>query len=113
MSLGKMELHQISTRSRLCEIPSPYYQKVGWGFLVLTGYYQRFIMNFSKATHLLLWLTSPKVPFKWTPQCQDAIEQLKKDLPLSMIMAISDINQPLAFHLEAFIQGLVMVLYNW
>lgn len=60
----------------------------------------------------MLALTSPKVLFEWTNQCQDAFEPLKVALTSAPILAMFDPQQPLTLQLDASTKGLGVVLYQ-
>ena len=47
------------------------------GFLEFLNFYHRFIEGFASTMHPLNALTSKKIPFKWTPTCQEAFDTLK------------------------------------
>jgi hypothetical protein len=47
-------------------------------FIGMVGYYQRFIEGFSKIARPMTVLLAKKVEFKWTPECQESFEALKK-----------------------------------
>ena len=47
------------------------------GFLGFLNFYCRFIEGFASTTCPLNALTSEKIPFKWTPTCQQAFDTLK------------------------------------
>jgi hypothetical protein len=47
-------------------------------FIGMVGYYRRFIEGFSKIARPMTALLAKKVEFKWTPECQESFETLKK-----------------------------------
>jgi hypothetical protein len=49
-------------------------------FIGMAGYYRRFIESFSKIARPMTALRAKKVEFKWTPECQESFEALKKKL---------------------------------
>jgi hypothetical protein len=49
-------------------------------FLGLTGYYHRFIKNFSKIAKPMMKLLEKNKDFEWTKECQASFEELKKCL---------------------------------
>ena len=49
-------------------------------FLGLAGYYRRFIKDFSKLASPLFSLLGKDVEFKWTNDCQGALDELKVKL---------------------------------
>ncbi|KAE8726150.1 Detected protein of unknown function [Hibiscus syriacus] len=55
-------------------------------FLVLAGYYRRFVKNFSIIALPLTKLLRKEVKFAWTPECQKSFEMLKKILTEAPIL---------------------------
>jgi hypothetical protein len=51
-----------------------------YSFLRLVGYYCRFIQDFSKVAKPMTRLLEKGKVFKWTQDCQDSFEELKKRL---------------------------------
>ncbi len=49
-------------------------------WLGLSGYYRRFVKDYSKLAHPLTELTKKDVPFEWTPGAQEAMDKIKKAL---------------------------------
>ena len=47
-------------------------------FLVLAGYYRRFIQQFSQTAVPLFAMQQKGLEFKWTPACQSAFETIKQ-----------------------------------
>jgi hypothetical protein len=56
-------------------------------FLILAGYYRRFIPNFSKIAKLMTKLLEKDIKFKWSPQCEEAFLTLKKLLTTAPVLA--------------------------
>ena len=50
------------------------------GIIGLGNYYMRFVKDYSKRVQPLVSLTKKNTPFKWTQECQEAFEDLKKAL---------------------------------
>ena len=57
-------------------------------FLGLTGYYRKFIKNYSEIVAPLNRLTSSSVKFEWTEDCKLAFETLKKRLTEAPILSL-------------------------
>ncbi|KAE8657890.1 Detected protein of unknown function [Hibiscus syriacus] len=55
-------------------------------FLGLTGYYRRFVKNFSMIVLPLTKLMRKNVPFVWTSECQESFEALKRILTETPIL---------------------------
>ena len=67
-------------------------------------------MNFSKIAGPLHALTRQNIPFKWTPQCQCALEQLKVQLTQQPALAYPNFDIPFSLHTDASKEGLGAVL---
>jgi RNase H-like domain found in reverse transcriptase len=74
--------------------PVPTTQKKQRSFLGLAIYYRRFVKNFSQISGPLRTLLKVNAPFCWTPECQQAFEQLKAALLSSSVLAIPAFNRP-------------------
>ena len=68
--------------------PAPRNLKELRGYLGLTGYYRRFVQDYSKIVLPLNKLMKKNQPFIWTPECQAAFEQLKDKLQQPPILAL-------------------------
>lgn len=87
-------------------------------FLGFVGYYRRFIKNFSKIAKPLNALlagtgrprrhTSPRIT--WSPECEEAFQQLKAELLQAPILAYADFTQPFLLYTDASNSGLGAVL---
>jgi len=58
------------------------------GFLVLAGYYRRFVKDFSKKNAPLNNLLKTNSRFQWTPACQSAFDEVKAALQSPPILAV-------------------------
>nr|AAL77129.1 Putative polyprotein [Oryza sativa]AAP52413.1 retrotransposon protein, putative, Ty3-gypsy subclass [Oryza sativa Japonica Group] len=56
-------------------------------FLRLAGYYRRFIENFSKIVRPMTQLLKKDEKFKWSTECNQSFEELKKSCPRGMTYA--------------------------
>ena len=74
--------------------PIPKSRKELQGFLGFLNFYRRFIKNFSKVAHPLNALTSEKLPFEWTAECQTSFEQLKEKITTAPALRIPNDNDP-------------------
>ena len=79
-------------------------------FLGLTGYYRRFIENFSKISKPLTKLLEKGKDFKWTDACQDSFEELKKRLTTAPVLVIPDIHKNFDIYCDTSRQGMGCVL---
>ena len=61
-------------------------------FLVLAGYYRRFIVNFSKIANPMTELLKKDTKFKWTEDCEASFQELKKHLVTAPVLILPDIR---------------------
>ena len=87
-------------------------------FLGLTNYYRRFLKGYAKIAKPLNNLISgenvdeKKALVVWTPECQEAFEQLKKLCTETPVLAYPDFTRPFKLHVDACDQGLGAILYQ-
>jgi thymidylate kinase len=79
-------------------------------FLGLTGYYRRFVKDYSKIAEPLTRLLSPKVKFTWGPGQQEAFSTLKDRLITYPILRQPDFTRPFILHTDASSQAVGAVL---
>ena len=79
-------------------------------FLGLASFYRRFIPKFSQIASPLTDLTHKGTHFAWTPECNEAFDNLKTSLTHPPLLAYPDFN--LEFHLstDASLQGIGAIL---
>jgi hypothetical protein len=82
-------------------------------FLVLTGYYHRFIKDFSKIAKPMTRLLEKNKDFDWTEECQDSFEELKKRLTSAPVMILLDITKMFNIYCDASWHGLGCVLMQY
>jgi hypothetical protein len=58
-------------------------------FMVLAGYYRRFIEGFSKISHPITSLQKKGVKFQWTLNCEKSFQHLNKLLTSAPILRIA------------------------
>ena len=80
-------------------------------FLGLANYYRCFIKNFATIPKPLHRTTERKKPFKWTAQCQQALNQLKNCQTTSPILAKQDWTRPYIIDTDACETGIGVVLF--
>eukprot|EP00253_Pinus_taeda_P007337 PITA_07337 len=73
-------------------------QKDVRSFLGFTGYYRRFIENFTKIASPLFKLLTKDCEFKWSPDCQSTFETLKTRI--SKVPILRGPNWKLPFHIS-------------
>ena len=62
-------------------------------FLGLAGYYRRFIENFSKIAKPMTELLKKDTKFKWTEECEESFQELKKCLTIAPVLILPDIHK--------------------
>eukprot|EP00253_Pinus_taeda_P002647 PITA_02647 len=70
-------------------------------FLGLAGYYRRFIKDFSKLASPLFGLLGKDVEFKWSDDCQGALNELKDKLVSAPILRGPNWALPFHIHIDA------------
>nr|XP_034195210.1 uncharacterized protein LOC117611386 [Osmia lignaria] len=76
------------------EFPIPKTQKNVQQFLGLTGYYRRFIKDYSIKSKPLVQLLGKGIRFKWTEDQQKSFENLRDELCTQPILQYPDFNRP-------------------
>jgi hypothetical protein len=79
-------------------------------FLVLAGYYWRFIDGFWKISKTMTELLKNDRNFKWTPACEASFQELKNRLTTAPILMMPDMEKSFSIYCDAFGQGLGCVL---
>jgi len=79
-------------------LPIPNCQRDVRSFLGFTGYYRRFIENFTKIASPLFKLLTKDCEFNWDPDCQSAFETLKTRISEAPILRGP--NWKLPFHIS-------------
>jgi hypothetical protein len=79
-------------------------------FLGLTGYYRRFIIDFSKIAKPMTRLLQKDMRFVWTPECDAAFHKLRTLLTLAPVLAQPDIEKSFDVYYDASGTGLGGVL---
>jgi hypothetical protein len=70
-------------------------------FLGLTGYYRRFILNFSKIVKPVTELLKKENKYVWSDACDEAFKHLKKLLTTSPVLAQPDTTKPFDVYYDA------------
>lgn len=100
--IGQGEVRPVDVKVRaIAEFPIPQDRKSIQRFLGMTGYYRRFCPNFSQVASPLTELTSSKMKFCWTKDCEIAFNRLKRLLSSSPVLKSPDFNQPFYLHIDA------------
>jgi hypothetical protein len=79
-------------------------------FMVLFGYYKRFISWFSKISHPITSLQKKRIKFEWTTKCEENFTSLKELLTSAPILKIVDPNENFVVCTNACKEGLGVVL---
>nr|AAT69617.1 putative polyprotein [Oryza sativa Japonica Group] len=75
-------------------------------FLGLAGYYRRFIENFSKIARPMTQLLKKDEKFKWSAECNQSFEELKKRLVSAPVLILPDQTKDFQVYCDASRQGL-------
>ena len=79
-------------------------------FLVLAGYYRRFIEDFSRLATPITRLTRKEVKFDWDDRCEEAFQELKRRLTSAPILIVPYRRQGYTVYCDASRAGLGCVL---
>nr|AAV32158.1 putative polyprotein [Oryza sativa Japonica Group] len=79
-------------------------------FLGLAGYYRRFIENFSKIARPMTRLLQKDVKYKWTEECEQSFQELKKRLVTAPVFVLPDPRKGFQVYCDASRLGLGCVL---
>ena len=79
-------------------------------FLGLASYYRRFVSCFAKTVAPLHQLLAKGITFDWTPECQQAFEDLKEKLVSSPVLTFPNFDKSFVLETDTSIQGLGAVL---
>jgi hypothetical protein len=74
-------------------------------FLGLTGYYRRFIKDFSKIAKPMTKLLEKNKAFEWTKECQASFEELRKRLTSAPVLVLPDLTKKFDKYCDASRQG--------
>ena len=79
-------------------------------FLGLTGYYRRFVKEYSQISAPLRKLLKAEVPFVCDSSCQEAFEALKAALLSEPVLTLPDLSRTFRLTTDASINGIVYIL---
>jgi hypothetical protein len=63
-------------------------------FIGMVGYYRHFIEGLSRIAKPMTVLLVKKVELKWTSECQESFEALKKKLTTTPVLILPDVHKP-------------------
>jgi transposase InsO family protein len=99
-----------SKTNKIRDFPTPKNGKEVKSFLGLSGYYRKFIKDYSTISHPLTELTKDEVPFRWTEKEQEAFDYLRTCLITRPILAYPNFKLPFIIFTDASNVGLGAVL---
>jgi hypothetical protein len=73
--------------------PRPTTTKAVKSFLGFCSYFRRYLKGYSDITKSLRELLKQNVKFQWTPECEEAFQNLKQALITAPILAMPDFNR--------------------
>ncbi|XP_071920646.1 uncharacterized mitochondrial protein AtMg00860-like [Coffea arabica] len=79
-------------------------------FLVLAGYYRRFIKDFSKLAGPLTDLMKKNGLFVWDTRCETSFQELKRRLTMALVLALPNGKDSFTVYTDASRKGLGCVL---
>jgi hypothetical protein len=109
ISMGAIKMNKEKIQAIL-DMKVPFKIKHVQSFLGLSGYYRRFIKDFSKIAAPLYKLLRKEIKFKWTPECQKAFEELKECLIKYPILRMPDFSKEFFLYTDASGVGLGGIL---
>lgn len=86
---------------KICGWPQPARVRDVRAFLGMSGYYRRFVKDYSKLAKPLTNLTRKGVTFCWTTPCEDAFQKLKSVLVSPEVMAFPTDHCPFILDTDA------------
>ncbi|KAL0433909.1 UNVERIFIED_CONTAM: Transposon Tf2-11 polyprotein [Sesamum latifolium] len=80
-------------------------------FLGLANYYRRFVKGYSEIARPMTDLLKKTETWKWTPQCQESFDNLKRAMVTDPVLALPDMSKPFVVETDAsdFALGGVLV----
>jgi hypothetical protein len=76
----------------------------------MAEYYRCLIEGFSKIARPMTTLLAKKVKFKWTLECQESYETLKKKLTTAPVLILPDVHKSFSVYCDVSYTGLGCVL---
>jgi hypothetical protein len=88
------------------DFPTPKYVSDIRSFMVLAGYYRRFIKGFFVIGYPITSLQKKGVKFIWTSECEERFQQLKYLLTNAPVLKIAEPNKDFLVCTDAYKEGL-------
>ena len=70
-------------------------------FVAMCSHYCRFVPNFAKISEPIVALTKKHARFKWTKQCQEALDLMKESLTVIPLLSYPDPNKRFILYTDA------------
>uniref|UniRef100_A0A8C5CMY1 Gypsy retrotransposon integrase-like protein 1 n=1 Tax=Gadus morhua TaxID=8049 RepID=A0A8C5CMY1_GADMO len=100
--VGQGKVRPVAEKIRAVQFyPLPTTKKELMRFLGLVGYYRGFCRNFSEVVAPLTDLLKMRVPFVWSPLCQQAFERIKSLLCEAPVLAAPRFDRPFVLQVDA------------
>ena len=96
--------------SAVADWPTPTNRKQLQRFNGFANFYRRFVKNYSSIAAPLTALTSPSVPFRWTPEAEAAFSKLKDQFISSPIIIHPDRSRQFIVEVDASDTGVGAIL---
>lgn len=104
--VGRGQVRAITGKvEAIIAFPAPSTRRQLRRFLGMVGYYRTFCKNFSTVVAPLTSLLSPKVPFRWSKDCNSAFESAKMLLCNAPVLAAPDFDKPFKLEIDASTVG--------
>ncbi len=71
-------------------------------FIDFCNFYRRFIKNFSKIVHSMIWLTQKKIIFEWNEVCQIIFDHMKRCITEISILRHFDQTRETILEIDSF-----------
>lgn len=106
---GQVKTDPAKTQA-VVEWPRPTSRKQLQQFLGFANFYRRFIRDYSRIAAPLTRLTSPSLPFSWTPEAEAAFGDLKKRFTSAPVLIHPDPSRQFVVEVDASDTGVGAVL---